>query len=367
MRTLVVFIALAAGAMGWSAQNVRFLRGDVNADGTVDVSDEVRLLVSLFRGGPALACPDAADANDDGAVDVADVIYALNYLFVGGKALPPPFPAPGCDPTPDGLDCSNYRANEPCDAPSDMVFGHEHTNHTALPAEWIQTAKTNFRIYYGHTSHGSQIMTGLGMIRDNLFDYNNGTGTLNIFETVGHDLGNPDTTNWAANTRAQLDRRDNDRNVVMWSWCGQLSTLSPQVVQRDYLDNMNRLEADYPGVRFVYMTGHLDGTGVAGRLNQNNELIRSFCRAGGKTLFDFADIESYDPNGNYYLDLGADDNCDYRDPADGKKHNWAAEWCAANPGECLGCASCAHSQCLNCQLKGKVFWWMMARMAGWQP
>jgi hypothetical protein len=26
---------------------------------------------------------------------------------------------------------------------------------------------------------------------------------------------------------------------------------------------------------------------------------------------------------------------------------------------------CAHSHCFNCYLKGKAFWWLLARMAGW--
>ncbi len=367
MRGLVFLVVLAAGAVCSTAQDVEFKRGDANADGAVDISDAVRLLITLFREGPALACADAADANDDGTLDIADAVYTLGYLFAKAAAPPPPFAAPGCDWTPDALDCRAYGADKPCSASLDMVFGHAHTNHTSIPELWIEAAKTTFRVYYGHTSHGSQIMTGIAMIRNDLFNYNNGAGTLQIRETTTADLGNPDTTAWVTITRAQLDRADNDRNVVIWSWCGQLSTLDPAVVQRDYLDNMDRLEADYPGVRFVYMTGHLDGTGVAGRLNQNNELIRSFCRAGGKTLFDFADIESYDPDGAYYLDLGANDNCDYRDPVSGQTRNWALEWCAANPGRCIACASCAHSQCLNCQLKGKVFWWMMARMAGWEP
>ena len=46
------------------------------------------------------------------------------------------------------------------------------------------------------------------------------------------------------------------------------------------------------------------------------------------------------------------------------RYNWAEEWCERNPGECDACG-CAHSHCLNCQQKGKAFWWMMARMAGW--
>jgi hypothetical protein len=126
---------------------------------------------------------------------------------------------------------------------------------------------------------------------------------------------------------------------------------------------MDSLERDYPNVTFVYMTGHLDGTGVEGNLHKRNEQIRKWCRERGKVLFDFADIESFDPDGMSFLELYANDNCDYR-TSGGQNGNWAQEWCARNPGSC-GTCSCAHSQCLNCQQKGKVFWWMMARLAGW--
>ncbi len=348
-----------------SAQSVQFKRGDTNLDRGIDISDAVRLLVALFGQGPALPCPDAADANDSGELDIADAVYILGYLFAHAAPPPPPFAVTACDPTADALTCGSYPGNAPCDAPTpDMIFGHAHTSLSVIPEASIQAAKTNLRLYFGHTSHGSQIMTGIDMLRSDLLDYNGGAGTLQIREGGG-DLGNPDTTAWAATTRAQLNGATNDRNVVMWSWCGQLSWLDAATVQRDYLDNMQSLERDYPNVKFIYMTGHLDGTGPAGDLARNNELIRSFCRANGKTLFDFADIESYDPDGNYYLDLEANDNCDYVDPISSQTRNWAVDWCAAHPTECLSCNDCAHSQCLNCQRKGKVFWWMMARMAGW--
>ena len=57
------------------------------------------------------------------------------------------------------------------------------------------------------------------------------------------------------------------------------------------------LETDYPKITFVYMTAHLDGSGADGNTNQRNEQIRAYCRANNKVLFDFADIESYDPDG----------------------------------------------------------------------
>jgi len=62
---------------------------------------------------------------------------------------------------------------------------------------------------------------------------------------------------------------------------------------------MNDLERDFPDVHFVYMTGHLDGSGLTGNLHLRNEQIRNYCRENKKILYDFADIECYNPDGTY--------------------------------------------------------------------
>jgi hypothetical protein len=85
----------------------RFARGDANADGTVDLSDPLRVLGYLFLGDGPPQCEDAADADDSGgpSPDLTDIVSILSWLFLGGA--PPPAPGPGCgpDPTPDILDC----------------------------------------------------------------------------------------------------------------------------------------------------------------------------------------------------------------------------------------------------------------------
>jgi len=81
-----------------------FVRGDANADETVDISDPVAILLVLFQGGTS-DCDDAFDADDSGFVNITDPIYMLNYLFLSGPRMPLPYPAAGGDPTEDELGC----------------------------------------------------------------------------------------------------------------------------------------------------------------------------------------------------------------------------------------------------------------------
>ena len=73
-----------------------FVRGELNDDGQIDISDAVTLLVYLFSSGSTPSPIERADVNDSGAVDVADVVYLVDYLFQGGTPPPAPFPDPGC-------------------------------------------------------------------------------------------------------------------------------------------------------------------------------------------------------------------------------------------------------------------------------
>lgn len=248
-----------------------------------------------------------------------------------------------------------------------LIIDHNCIDLSRVPPEWIEAAKAQFRLSYGHTSHGSQIVSGMNVIRGApgslyYWDQNGTSGGLSLWDyTPDGDLGNPDRYAWATRTRAMLNTPGCNRNVVMWSWCGQADTSAANM--QIYLDLMDGLIADYPHVTFIYMTGHLNGTGAGGQLHARNNQIRDHVLATGGVLFDFADIESYDPDADvYYLPLYADDACNY--VFGGQTHNWAEEWCAANPGECSTC-SCAHSRSLNCDMKGRAFWWMLARMAGW--
>jgi len=241
-----------------------------------------------------------------------------------------------------------------------IIADHTTTDKDAINVNHVTAACSMYRLYYGRTSHGTQIITGLEIMEARYgtpwrFNETGADGELSIYEEYG-DLGHNGDTTWADTTREALNSPSNNRNVVMWSWCGGVSDNTPAGIDT-YLNTMSQLETEYPEIQFIYMTGHLDGTGEIGTLHQLNEQIRNYCRANDKILYDFADIESYDPDGNEFLSRGADDACEYSDG------NWADEWCAEHPlsDMCIDC-DCAHSKPLNCNLKARAFWWLMAEL-----
>lgn len=261
---------------------------------------------------------------------------------------------------------------------SALTVNHNDTTLSAIPASAITAAKANLKIAYGHTSHGSQLttgMTGLASWKGSTYAWN-GTGAdgalylVDFYGSFGgsdaQDLGNPDFTSWEAATRTYLADHS-EINVIIWSWCGELAWAT-EANANTYLSFMSGLETDFPSVTFIYMTCHLDGTGEAGNLNQRNEQIRTYCNNNGKVLYDFADIESYDPDGLVnYMKNYANDACDYDSNGDTYADvNWATEWQNSHTEniDWYDCES-AHSQPLNANRKAYAAWYLWARLGGW--
>ncbi len=101
---------------------VVFLRGDVDGNGSIEISDPINNLVYQFlgqgEGGFSPVCLDAHDFNDDGLANISDPIANLSFQFLG--TTPPAAPggeACGVDPTDDSpevdgeLGCEAYPAD----------------------------------------------------------------------------------------------------------------------------------------------------------------------------------------------------------------------------------------------------------------
>lgn len=278
------------------------------------------------------------------------VVSTLMLLLLGvsvGRAAPVP-----------------AHTNTAMDWPGGLIIDHNCIEIEKIPLEYIQAAQSSIKYHYAHTSHGGQITTGLERIEssNDTFSVSIGSktlpdesGVLCMYDGNGdHSYITPDlywqTAEGLAITHNTLDNNPS-LNVSMWSWCTQLNYYDADQTQ-EYLDAMASLEADYPDVTFVYMTGNAQAGDEDGYNRWlRNEMIRDYCRTNNKVLFDFADLDSWH-NGvqaTYEYSTGG---TTYTIPIEHEDFN----------GDEAG-----HTTYTSCEQKAKAFWWMVAMLAGWVP
>ena len=96
--------------------------------------------------------------------------------------------------------CGSSASNEasvtsPSQQPSgSTIIDHRCTDFDQIPSPWITAAKNTLRIAYGHTSHGSQLVTGMqGLItfKGPLYSFNSGGtgGALDLRAFKSWDVG----------------------------------------------------------------------------------------------------------------------------------------------------------------------------------
>ena len=240
-----------------------------------------------------------------------------------------------------------------------MIIDHSSADADIIPDNYV-SAVFDYDIYFEHASVGVNIMSGFTALANadsrydiprtdhdfvNWFAANNGIGD--------NGRGN-DSPQWKADyfyTSMTTDDFAADLDIAMYKLC-YIDTQGTAAEAFQYtVDTMESLETAYPGTIFVWWTMPVQ-TGGSARRDDYNNMIRDYCRANGKWLFDIADLECHFPDGTLNTDasgyeiLCGDDDNDNETPedytADGGHLNSYGSWRIAN-----------------------AFWVLLARIAGW--
>ena len=263
-----------------------------------------------------------------------------------------------------------------------ILINHTTIDATKIPDQWINAIKSDTKgIDYAYTSHGLYIIGGLPGWEQYNAKYTFATaGGGNIPTGNILKIGNRNNYDWwddyVSDTTSILN--SGKFRYSMFEWCTEMSSWSTDEVDA-YLARMEAFEAAYPNIRFIYTTGHADASASDGgaRCRANNARIRAYCMAHNKVLFDYEDIGSHSPSGTDYLNNGCGiqvypASAPYADECTYNGGNWCNSWLAANPSsvftqvanDCQSC--CYHSPGgLQGAMKAGAFWWMMARLEGW--
>ena len=248
-----------------------------------------------------------------------------------------------------------------------FIVDHTSTDISAIPSNIIDSIKQNFQFQWCGQSHSHQITTGLELLENEnpLFDVTIGSaslpepnGTFCIMEGV---IINPNqctgaweyvypTAYWQGQSAWNniegtfIDCYPNI-NISGFLWCGEPSDYDTNYFQA-YFDTLATYESVYPGIQFIYTTGHAQYTGEQGYNRWIvNEFIRNYCIENNKLLYDFGDMDAWS-NGefNYYV---------YNNDTIPLEHPDYS-------------GNIYHTNELNCKNKAKAMWFMMARLSGWE-
>ncbi len=244
-----------------------------------------------------------------------------------------------------------------------IVINHNTVNAALIPQSYLDLAAQK-NVVFDHHSIGGNIMTGMSTLQSqnparysfvpqfappsDWFTTHHGTG-VNIGEFQDGDNYYPETkiAGFDSTIRGGVG---NVVNIAFMKFCfldiyddaaNGLSTWN------SYSAMMTNLMAAYPNTRFLWVTDPLEQTLSSAYINHEKSLfntaLRQYVQTNGGVLYDLADIESHDPNGNLIVDSQGYEAL-YSGYAQTQDH---------------------HLNSVGQQRTASALWWVLARLSGW--
>jgi hypothetical protein len=287
----------------------------LDGSGSSDVDGDTLSYQWSFTSRPAgsnATISNAAIVNPTFEVDVAGT-YTLQLIVNDGEE----------DSSPDSIIITTE------DLPQSMIIDHRYTELSAIPDSALSAAIA-IRILVRHASVGGNINNGL----DDIYDSDNKYDRSNWdFQNRGNPGWEAKVDDLVTQTSAQFETFD----VFTMKLC----YIDDNASWTYYRDHMEQLEADYPDKIFVWWTMPITTSGNSSR-DAFNASVRSYCHANDKILFDIADIECHSPSGVKQTD------------GSGREIMYSGY---TSDGGHLSTAGSQHV--------ASAFWYLMARLGGW--
>jgi hypothetical protein len=212
-----------------------------------------------------------------------------------------------------------------------FAVDHTATALASIPDAALGPA-ASLRLLLRHASVGGNINSGLDALRSQNAKYDRSRWIL-------QNRGNPGWQAKVDDLVAQAAAYASSYDVLTMKFCYIDSDASFTY----YRDKMLQLETGYPAKRFVWWTMPIETSGNVAR-QTFNDLVRTYARANGKVLFDIADIEAHNAAGQKRTD------------GSGYEILWP-EWTSDG----------GHLSTAGAERVASAWWWLMARLGGWDP